>query len=84
VEALVQFAGGHDPGPIEIAPPEDGQDQEQLPDDSGQQAPPSVPQEGSREPGAFLPGRPPIELGAPPDNPLPGPVPGPWGPPRRN
>src|SRR6476620_1097199 len=33
VEALVQFAGGHDPGPIELAPPEDGQDQEQLSDD---------------------------------------------------
>lgn len=80
VEALVQFAGGHDPGPLDIEPPQEG-------DTGDEQAPASVPQEGSREPGSFLPGKPPIELGAPApggqgSNPLP--IPGPWGPPRRN
>ncbi len=81
VAALVQFAGGHDPGPLDIEPPQEG-------DTGDEQAQPtSVPQEGSRDPGSFLPGKPPIELGVPTpggqgSNPLP--IPGPWGPPRRN
>jgi heat shock protein HtpX len=80
VEALVQYAGGHDPGPMDIEAPEEG-------DTGDEQAPTSVPQEGSREPGSFLPNKPPIELGAPSpgnqgSNPLP--IPGPWGPPSRN
>ena len=32
VEALVKFAGGHDPGPLEIAPPQEGGDDAQQAD----------------------------------------------------
>lgn len=89
VEALVQYAGGHDPGPMDIEPSEENQDEPQGSDGTEQTNPPSVPQEGNRNPGSFLPGKPPIELGAPAPagsggNPLPGPIPGPWGPPSRN
>lgn len=88
VAALVQYAGGHDPGPLDLEPPQEG-----ATDD--EQTPASLPQEGNREPGSFLPNKPPIELGAPApggqgsgqgsgqaSNPLP--IPGPWGPPSRN
>ena len=88
VAALVQYAGGHDPGPLDLEPPQEG-------DAGDEQAPASVPQAGNREPGSFLPDKPPIELGAPApggqgnsqggnqaSNPLP--IPGPWGPPSRN
>ena len=65
VEALVQYAGGHDPGPMDIEPSEENQDEPQGSDGTEQTNPPSVPQEGNRNPGSFLPGKPPIELGAP-------------------
>jgi heat shock protein HtpX len=79
-DALVKFAGGHDPGPLQLeAPPE----QAQLPPGEGpwggepQGAPPSGPwsdQQPAQQSGKpFLPSEPP--LGGPP----PG---GPWGPKR--
>ena len=89
VAALVQFAGGHDPGPIDVAPSEEPAEEPEGADSVEQPA--SVPPQGNREPGSFLPGKPPIELGAPPPagqpgNPIPNPlpIPGPWGPHTRN
>lgn len=94
VDALVKFAGGHDPGPIAL-PPLDRQPADLPPADSTQAGPwgapetapgvgptsGSVPEAGSAggdKP--FLPDRPPIDLGPPGSN--PGATPGPWGPPR--
>jgi heat shock protein HtpX len=70
IAALVQFAGGHDPGPIALAPPiEAAPDEEASPTGAGE-AP------GGDTP--FLPQRSPLQLGgsgeAPPD-----PEAGPWG-----
>jgi len=83
VAALVQYAGGHDPGPLAIAPPLDQSDVEQAPEgpwgstpqDQGSattQGPWGTAQE---QPGGkpFLPGEPPIDLGN---------GQGPWGPKR--
>jgi heat shock protein HtpX len=79
VDALVKFAGGHDPGPIELAAPEE---QAQLPPADGPwsgdaqqpQAPAGGPwgdrQEGQQTGKPFLPSEPP--LGGPPAG-------GPWG-----
>ena len=88
VTALVQFAGGHDPGPIDL--PEETQDE--LP----QQNAPEQPEPGSPGPWSadapapkstpkpFLPSEPPVTLGgsAPPGP--PGAPSGPWSPPRQN
>jgi heat shock protein HtpX len=76
VAALVQYAGGHDPGPIALpAPgtaPVDGEDQAAEGADAQGQTRPSA--DG---PKPFLPDRPPIELGSSQGEP------GPWGPHRR-
>jgi len=81
IEALVKFAGGHDPGPIALPGPEDQSVAEQSEvaagpwGDSARSAPQSeMP---------FLPQRPPVELGGPPSVPSVGEAdsePGPWGP----
>jgi heat shock protein HtpX len=84
VAALVQYAGGHDPGPLDLEPPQEGDTGDEQ---AQEQAPASLPPEGNREPGSFLPNKPPIELGAPApggQNAGPLPIPGPWGPPRRD
>ena len=84
VEALVRYAGGHDPGPIALPPPE-----EETGEEAGAAGEPESggPWGGGEKP--FLPERPPIELGGeprrfgpwgssePPDDG------GPWGPHRR-
>lgn len=70
VKALVDFAGGHDPGPIDLRSESDQQDQQQ-PDDST--APEQKP---------FLPSEPPVVLGG--SRAEPEPQPGPWGTPRNN
>ncbi len=78
IEALVKFAGGHDPGPLALPEPEA---QEETPQVEDQSAPAGGDTSGGASP--FLPPRPPIELGgtgAPPG----GDDPGPWGPHRRN
>jgi heat shock protein HtpX len=81
VEALVKFAGGHDPGPIALPEPQQADDDETL-DQAG--APPSeAPRPGAPDSGApesgmpkpFLPPEPPIRLGGDPSAPH---VPGPW------
>ena len=70
VAALVEFAGGHDPGPLELPPPDEPAEEQDAPVD-----------ETEREsPKPFLPDRPPITLGETP----PGHGSGPWGPHRGN
>jgi heat shock protein HtpX len=92
VDALVRYAGGHDPGPLAVPQFDDAATQDEPADDA-QDAPPPLP--GAQGPygpssaaGAkpFLPSRPPIELGAPgatgPVNPASSSPSdsGPWGP----
>jgi heat shock protein HtpX len=85
IAALIKFAGGHDPGPIALAAPE-AQGGEPPPGgswagSSDAQGAAQVPSAGSAASQAFLPVRPPVELGG---NIPPGPVDpgkaGPWGP----
>ena len=80
IAALVQHAGGHDPGPLAL--PEPGESplpgEQQAPDD-GSGSVPTIAEGGEQKP--FLPERPPGTLG--PDQ-TPGQAPGPWGPPNRN
>jgi heat shock protein HtpX len=72
VAALVEFAGGQDPGPIALPPPPE----ETAPEQDA--APAAGPwSEAGREPASdrpFLPAQPPVALGEPP------PPPGPWDP----
>ncbi|HMK79049.1 MAG TPA: M48 family metalloprotease [Xanthobacteraceae bacterium] len=92
VDALVRYAGGHDPGPLAVPQfdnpaPQDGPAGEasQYPGEFPQEAPPAGPWGPSNAPGKpFLPPRPPIDLGAPgaPVNPASSSPSdsGPWGP----
>lgn len=69
VEALMKFAGGHDPGPLAIAAPEaSGGAVENDPPAGGPWGGAAPQSEGGAKP--FLPGQPPIDLGGG----------GPWGP----
>jgi heat shock protein HtpX len=72
VEALVKFAGGHDPGPLELAPPEEQPQIEQRTDDDANEGP------WGDQPSQPAPTPP-----SGPWGPQPGPVspapPGPWG-----
>jgi heat shock protein HtpX len=82
IKALIEFAGGHDPGPLDLPPPGESNEQDQQP------------AADSAEPGApghkpFLPSEPPVVLGGGNTAPepagqtpgaLPGSLPGPWGP----
>jgi len=86
VDALVRYAGGHDPGPLPVpqydnALPADDQ-QDRVPAEPQTTAPdgPFGPSNAGGKP--FLPQRPPIELGTPsPGSPASAPSdPGPWGP----
>ena len=84
VAALVQFAGGHDPGPLLLPEPESGDDGTQQADQPAQDAPSSGPwSDSAPPPKPFLPPAPPVTLGEPPAPPS-GAPPGPWGPPRQN
>jgi heat shock protein HtpX len=81
VTALVQFAGGHDPSPLDLP--------EATQDESPQQTAPEQPEAGAPGPWSadapapkpFLPSEPPVTLGGPAAS---GQPPGPWGPPRQN
>ena len=85
VDALVKFAGGHDPGPLAVPQYDQADDQYEPQDEQAPQQPlpdgPFGPSNAGNTGGKpFLPNRPPIELGAPP-TPAPGASdPGPWGP----
>jgi heat shock protein HtpX len=79
VDALVRFAGGHDPGPLAV-PQYDRPEELEPQAEEAQQALPDGPFGPSNAGGKpFLPSRPPIELGAPGAPPNPS-DPGPWGP----
>jgi heat shock protein HtpX len=80
VEALVKFAGGHDPGPLALPDPDEAVPEENMAAVEGPWGGrPDAP--GGDKP--FLPAQPPVNLGDP-ASPLPPPgAPGPWGP-RRN
>lgn len=73
VEALVRFAGGHDPGPLALPQPE-----ETAVEDAAAIAGPwgERPIEAGHE-SPILPSQPPVSPGQPPS---PTPQPGPWGP----
>jgi heat shock protein HtpX len=81
VAALIKFAGGHDPGPIALAPPQESQPPAGGPwgttpaADQGGPAGPESPQPQAARP--FLPDRPPVDL-AGQSEPPPG-KDGPWG-----
>src|SRR5438552_1902668 len=85
VEALVKFAGGHDPGPIALPEPQQAEADETSdqsassgPSDQAGAPPSELPRPGAPESGApkpFLPPEPPIRLGNDPSAPH---VPGPW------
>jgi heat shock protein HtpX len=87
VDALVKFAGGHDPGPLAVPQYDQADGQFEPQDEQAPQQPlPDGPfgpsNAGGQNTGGkpFLPNRPPIELGAP-SAPAPGTSdPGPWGP----
>ena len=64
VAALVQFAGGHDPGQIELPPPDKPVEEETASE-----------QAEAEPPKPFLPSQPPAMADTPP-----GTAPGPWGP----
>jgi heat shock protein HtpX len=76
VAALVQFAGGHDPGPIALSepgdPPETGADQEAAPVSAADAQSEAGPWSSGKP---FLPDQSPIELGSPDTAEA-----GPWGP----
>ncbi|HEY4139848.1 MAG TPA: M48 family metallopeptidase [Pseudolabrys sp.] len=75
IEALIKFAGGHDPGPLAL-PGADGQPQIEAPQANGPwgEAPSGTSQDGSNSSSGkpFLPGQSPIDSQ--------GPNQGPWGP----
>lgn len=78
VAALVEFAGGHDPGPLELPAPDDAVEEGAASEPAG-----GEPQQTERqaEPAKpFLPNRPPVTLDGPPLDRNSGP----WGPHGRN
>jgi heat shock protein HtpX len=83
IAALIQFAGGHDPGPIALP----GPSPDDAEADDAEQPSQTPPRETRAEPSEtdtkpFLPEKPPIELGH--STPASDSEPGPWGPHRRN
>ncbi len=78
VDALVRFAGGHDPGPLAVPQFDQEPQNEEAPQEAYQPAAgPFGPSNAGGTP--FLPSRPPIELGTA-DPGAPPPDSGPWGP----
>jgi len=80
VDALVRYAGGHDPGPLAVPQFDNAQTSTDEPDGDQDNADQQQPPTGSQDK-PFLPSRPPIELGTPTSaGPAPGADPAPWGP----
>jgi heat shock protein HtpX len=71
IAALTQFAGGHDPGPLDL-PEDQAPGQDQAPQQPAAPGPWSADEPGSKP---FLPAAPPVTIGGP----APGPSAGPWG-----
>ncbi len=84
IEAIVKFAGGHDPGPLALPESPQDADQEAAEENRQPPAPSGGPWAGDLGDAAhdsakpFLPARPPIELGGGTQD--GGSEPGPWGP----
>jgi heat shock protein HtpX len=73
IKALIEFAGGHDPGPLALPPPGEQPDESQQQDTGEAQ--------GDAPPKPFLPSQPPVVLGggaAPGQPEVTGQPPGPW------
>jgi heat shock protein HtpX len=68
VAALVQYAGGHDHGPLPLPSPDET----------------AAPEDTSASPTPVLPGQPPVQFGSAPPGPDASPTAGPWGPHNRN
>jgi heat shock protein HtpX len=78
IEALIKFAGGHDPGPLALEAPEQGEEAAAGPwGEPARTA--SAPATGSPTGQPFLPQQPPIELGGRAPDPGPAGKAGPWG-----
>jgi len=75
IKALVQFAGGHDPGPLALPSGADDEPDDQAGPQPADQLPPPVPRGPWSNAGAPAGGPPPV----PQQGPLPGPFQGPWG-----
>jgi heat shock protein HtpX len=89
IAALIQFAGGHDPGPLELPDdqqlPEDAPEHQEQPAPESQSSPWADSSAPNPAPKPFLPAEPPVTLGdGTPPRPASGPVPDPWGPRRQN
>jgi len=91
VQAIVRFAGGHDPGPIALPEPDTSQEEaEGHGEQGGPWSPtgPATPPSGAPTPFGtggdkpFLPSQPPVEIGG--QSAQDGGQPGPWGPHRRS
>jgi heat shock protein HtpX len=89
VAALVQYAGGHDPGPLALPPPDEAPEDDPFPPDEPPQGPSQGPSQGPihgpiHGPWGDAPGQVQPQQGGPQqggDKPfLPGLPPGPWGP----
>jgi len=85
IKALIEFAGGHDPGPLDLPEPGDETGESQQEESTGEQGDTVNP-----PPKPFLPSQPPVVLGgsapaAQPEvtGPPSGPPSGPWGPTRQ-
>jgi heat shock protein HtpX len=86
VKALVQFAGGHDSGPLALPSDTADEPEDQSEPRSPDQLPPPVPRgpwsdagASASRPPALPPGGPLGPLGGPLQGPLGGPLKGPWG-----
>jgi heat shock protein HtpX len=93
IDAIVKFAGGRDPGPIALPPPEPPPPDRETDEEMDRLSPTSpggssgpwgdspAPQGGADKP--FLPARPPIDVPGPSPSPSADSEPGPWGPHRK-
>lgn len=79
VKALVQFAGGHDPGPLALPPDADDEPEDRSDPQSPDHLPPPVPRGPWSDATAPVGGPPPLPQRGP-LGPLQGPLGGPWGP----
>jgi heat shock protein HtpX len=77
IDALVKFAGGHDPGPLALPAPEESAADATAPGQAAAEAEGPWAEPGTDKP--FLPSQPPVSLGDPAS---PTPQPGPWDPQR--
>jgi heat shock protein HtpX len=86
VDALVRYAGGHDPGPLAVPQFDAARTADEDEERTGEaQAPQAIQPDGPFGPSnaggkPFLPARPPIQLGDAPSSPGVPSDPGPWGP----